>query len=263
MKFNFLCTICSTLTLIIFSSALQASEKGFISTPHGAAEVNYQIIDGVPLFEGDIEIDPKAQASEISIYGVGRWIWWRRWPNRTVHYTIDPQIKDQAKIHWAINHINEKTQIKMIERTNERDFVHFKYNGKNGGCNSFIGRKWGKQLIRVPEWCKQGGVVHEILHALGMQHEQTRWDRNKYLKVHWDNIEGSAKHNFYRAPFISWSYTEFDFDSIMLYGPYAFSKNKKLTITKRDGSKYKENRKEMSYMDRLTIAKMYNYTLKE
>ena len=251
------------LVLFLLSNFAYASKKGFISTPEGAAEINYEVIDGVPLFEGDIVVDPKEEAKDIRIYGVGRWIWWRRWPNKTVHYTIDAKIKNKAKIIWAIDHIQKNTQIKMIPRTNERDFVHFKYNGRNGGCNSFIGRRFGKQLIRVPEWCDKGSVVHEILHALGMQHEQTRWDRNKYLKIHWNNIEGHAKHNFYRAPFISWSYSKFDFNSIMLYYPYAFSKNGNATITMRDGSIYESNSEGMSELDRLTISKMYNYSMKK
>ena len=251
------------LSVFVFSKNIFALETGYISVPDGAAKVHYELEDGVPIMEGDIEIDPKNDLSEVTIYGVGRWIWWKRWPNKTVYYSIDPNLPNQERVDWAINHIEANTEIKMVRRANERDFVHFKYNGPDGGCNSHIGRKFGKQYIRVPNWCSGPDIVHEILHALGMQHEQTRWDRNKFLKIHWNNIESSAKHNFYRIPFISWSYTEFDFDSIMLYPPYAFSKNRKPTITKRDGSTYRTNRSGMSYLDRLTIAKMYNYKLND
>lgn len=67
-------------------------------------------------------------------------------------------------------------------------------------CSSYVGRLGGKQTISVgsPDQtdplnrvvCKHGNIVHEIAHSLGFFHEHSRPDRDQYVSVLWDNIEG-------------------------------------------------------------------------
>ena len=57
-------------------------------------------------------------------------------------------------------------------------------------CFSAIGRQGGKQRISVGEGCEyKGTVMHEMMHALGFFHEQSRTDRDDYIMVLWWNIE--------------------------------------------------------------------------
>ena len=47
--------------------------------------------------------------------------------------------------------------------------------------------------------CMYAGVVmHEIMHAAGFWHEQSRMDRDNHIEIHWDNIQASAKNNFHK-----------------------------------------------------------------
>lgn len=100
------------------------------------------------------------------------------------------------------------------------------------GCSSFVGRMGGRQMISLPASCKKFGTfVHEILHAIGFQHEQDRFDRNEYVTIHWENIEPQRFHNFKRNSMQLRS--KYDFNSVMHYSKDAFSKNGKATIVPR------------------------------
>ena len=45
--------------------------------------------------------------------------------------------------------------------------------------------------------CLQHGVVlHELLHSLGLWHEQSRLDRDSHVTVRWENIRRGREDNF-------------------------------------------------------------------
>lgn len=255
------------LTLMfVFSitSNLYASKDkvGWIDTEFGPKKVTYQMIDGVAMAQGDMEIEVYETKEMVRHKGAGVWDSYRKWRNKTIPYKIDAAIPNKQRIYDAIKHYHQETQIRLIPHTNERAYVVFKYNGENGSCSSFIGRKcpWCSQIIRVPNWCGKGSIIHEIGHALGMIHEHTRWDRGNYVKINFDNIKEDAKSNFYRFPLVFRSYTSFDFDSIMMYGPYAFAIDRSIpTITKKNGNVYSVQRNALSERDKAALAKMYNY----
>ncbi|KAK8404607.1 hypothetical protein O3P69_007685 [Scylla paramamosain] len=92
----------------------------------------------------------------------------------------------------------------------------------------------GMQVINYAQWClnKHGSVLHEMLHALGFHHEQSRYDRDNYVTILWDNIKIKAKANFkkYSDVVVSGFREEYNYASVMHYSSFAFTKNKKKTI---------------------------------
>ncbi|KAJ0056480.1 hypothetical protein NL108_008043 [Boleophthalmus pectinirostris] len=94
------------------------------------------------------------------------------------------------------------------------------------GCYSYVGRQGGAQTLSLDRFgCLYHSTVqHELLHALGFNHEQTRSDRDNYIRVHWDNIMDDMAYNFYIIDTLNQG-TPYDYNSVMQYERYAFSKN--------------------------------------
>lgn len=59
--------------------------------------------------------------------------------------------------------------------------------------------------------------MHEILHAIGFYHEQSRPDRDNYIRVNWHNIEASWRSQ-YQIINTAQTIGPYDYSSIMHYG---------------------------------------------
>lgn len=62
-------------------------------------------------------------------------------------------------------------------------------------CYSYVGHRGGKQVVSLARrGCLYHNTVqHELLHALGFNHEQTRSDRDNHIKVLLQNVESGKK----------------------------------------------------------------------
>ncbi|KAG7275704.1 hypothetical protein CRUP_011331 [Coryphaenoides rupestris] len=57
-------------------------------------------------------------------------------------------------------------------------------------CWSYLGVRGGRQTIslQTPHCMRTGVTSHELMHALGFVHEQSRADRDNYVTIMWPNI---------------------------------------------------------------------------
>ncbi|VDL91358.1 unnamed protein product, partial [Schistocephalus solidus] len=123
------------------------------------------------------------------------------------------------------------------------------------------GRQYYRTEISIGSDCASVGIIlHEIGHAIGFWHEHTRPDRDAFVKIHWDQIDGQYRRNFNlkNSGEIDSLGEPYDYDSIMHYGRNSFAKSKDSeTITPKAGMAAIGQRKGLSPGDIRQTNKLY------
>ncbi|XP_054711223.1 astacin-like metalloprotease toxin 5 [Uloborus diversus] len=153
----------------------------------------------------------------------------RIWPDGIVPFEEDPGLKDTVHptvLKSAMTMYQKDTCIKFVPRTTEKDYIRI-FPGQ--GCYSHVGKTGDGQPLSLGKGCGLMGIVfHQLTHALGFYHEHNRSDRDDYLVIFWENIqEGMEDHFVKLSEDQNRLLTVFDYNSIMLYGSYKFSKDSK------------------------------------
>ncbi|XP_078738293.1 uncharacterized protein LOC144951822 isoform X2 [Lampetra fluviatilis] len=128
---------------------------------------------------------------------------------------------DKRTIQKAFSEFYSKTCIRFTPRKpEEENYINFQ---ALDGSWSFLGKKGGAQSLSLePGKVTKGTVLHELMHALGFQHEHCRSDRDKYIKINEDNVKEGEQRQFQLLETAD-SELPYDYISITHYGRFAFS----------------------------------------
>lgn len=173
----------------------------------------------------------------------------------------------KAKIQAALKIWEAKTNVRFYNATGEptRDPIYnFDYpyiffcNGTDQN-DSYVGRIGGMQKLHLLSSASVGNVLHEIGHAIGLYHEHSRNDRDRYITVNYSNIQSKYKYAYDKVTKNYYTMGSFDFSSVMLYSSksdFAIDKSKPV-MTKKDGSMFVGQRTKLSDGDRRFPNKFY------
>lgn len=209
-----------------------SSSDPILVTPPTVIEVNQNSSNDsdAPIVFGDILIPRKYatngdEASALFTFGsYGMFTWF----NDSAYYTFDPAVSslNRQRAREAMDQWEATSNIQFIPWAGQRDYIYIQ---NSSGNNSYIGMVGGKQELNLASWEYKYIIVHELGHALGLWHEQSRYDRDDYIFVDYSEIESGLADQFNILTFAG-TVGDYDFASVMHYFASAFAKGSNPSI---------------------------------
>jgi meprin B len=227
------------LLLLGITTALPVEHESHINVD---LDFEDNVVEEGGLFEGDIVLQPGENPLHRNAVADKR----RTWANGVVPYEIQSSYPTTVKnlFQEAMRTIEDKTKVNgkacitFKPRSGESAYVRFE-NGN--GCHTPVGYIGRKSSVTIGHGCeRKGTIMHELLHALGFWHEQSRTDRDKYVTIHLENVQKGHEGNFNKYPvgYIDMLGQPYDYDSVMHYSAYAFAidRSKPTIVPKQSGA---------------------------
>lgn len=182
---------------------------------------------------------------------------WNVWP-ANVPFMIDDSVGNcvRSTVALAVEVINDNSCVGLYEekptayinknQNNPYEILHITSSGE--GCFASLGfRSQSENIVNIGDGCVNvGTVLHLILHALGMHHENQRPDRDAFVKVNggvvdisrvggfvgttkFEALFSKANDTSLRSPWVKAVMArEYDYGSIMHNGPCHYSNSEYL-----------------------------------
>ena len=203
-----LATFVLPLTLIAMAAEAQDGSRIRTTTRFGT-ELPYEVVDGLAVYAGDIIL---GTAAEVAAWSDEPWrpasrrptgrisnavpTGYRQdgsfclWPDGIVPYIVDDNVpqRERESVLGAIRIYNERTVIRFVAREPQhRDFLRFSL-GPHSGAWICQDEGLGEQMVVVETRDSVDNLLHVLGHAIGLEHENQRRDRDRWLTALHDNI---------------------------------------------------------------------------
>ncbi len=157
------------------------------------------------------------------------------WIDGVIPFALDNALdsKTRSDTIAAISLWQRETSIRFVAASMPPPAEYLLFSNVPGLCLSPIGRQGGATVIQVHANCQIGGIAHEIGHAVGLFHEQSRMDRDAFITIGTNIIPGK-EFNFAKytslcslsdAGGCGSDVGAYDYGSLMHYRPTDFSAN--------------------------------------
>ncbi len=208
--------------LLVFAALLFCQEHGGAQQQEGSG-----IPKGYKIIEGDIVVREDFGKT------AGTWTL-ALWPRGIVNYIFDSTVSqvNQATARAAMGVWEAAANVSFVPRptfSNVLNYIRIHDSSNDSRSNnSQVGMNGGEQVVNIAAWNSGYVIVHELGHALGFWHEQSRPGRGEYVQINYANVcqnccsGGPCNYNFDEQKRAG-KYGPYDFDSIMHYGAFDFS----------------------------------------
>lgn len=249
------------LGLVVLLAVSAFAEEEALTTSEKLARANRDVVRSPdePYVVDDIAYDSESQRNADPCTSSSC-----KWPKSSdgyvyVPYTISSSFssREVSTIERGLFSFHDLSFIRFVRRSSQRDYLNIQ---SLSGCYSYIGRRgYGQDLSLQRSGCVYHDTVqHEVLHALGFHHEQTRSDRDSYIKILWENVTSGQEHNFDKVSTLNQG-TTYDYGSVMHYSKYAFSKNNQPTLQAIPNANVQfGTATEMSQKDKTRLNNLYD-----
>jgi hypothetical protein len=200
--------------------------RALVKTAWGTESLAFRVVDGHAIHQGDIDLGPVDELLQAGARAAVTVDMSERWPNGEVNVLFDASVgeSDRNIVRAALQDMESRTPLRFFEIFSPGgDYVRIldaPADADYGGQSNSIGMKGGEQTIKLRSY-NQPTVQHEMLHAVGLWHEQSRPDRDDFIQLNVGCIEPSALDQYEKQTGAG-VLGPYDFYSLMHYGSSAY-----------------------------------------